>query len=97
MPSGPVWSHFKCPDYYTNYYMNAFVGRDRVAGLPATRFSYSSCMTEAATAKRYAATWNGETIAKSGATVVVEGNHYFPLADVHMKHLRPSNSHTTCS
>ena len=53
-------------------------------------------MSEAATAKRYAATWNGETIAKSDATVIVEGNHYFPVADVDMKHLRPSDSHTTC-
>jgi len=29
------------------------------------------------------ATWNGAVLAESDATVVVEGNHYFPAADVH--------------
>ncbi len=24
------------------------------------------------------ATWNGETLAESDSTVVIEGNHYFP-------------------
>jgi uncharacterized protein (DUF427 family) len=28
------------------------------------------------------ATWNGEIIAKSDDTVIVEGNHYFPLGSV---------------
>ena len=28
------------------------------------------------------ATWNGEIIATSDDTVVVEGNHYFPLSSV---------------
>ena len=28
------------------------------------------------------ASWNGSIIAKSDATVVVEGNHYFPLDSV---------------
>ena len=37
---------------------------------------------------RYASTmaraiWNGAVLAESDATVVVEGNHYFPAADVH--------------
>jgi uncharacterized protein (DUF427 family) len=45
---------------------------------------------------RYRATWNGEVVADSGDTVVVEGNHYFPLADVRAEHLRPSESHTVC-
>jgi len=46
--------------------------------------------------KRYRATWNGEVIAESAATVVVEGNHYFPAADVRAEKLRPSDTHTTC-
>lgn len=35
-------------------------------------------------------------MAESDNTVVVEGNHYFPVADVRQEHLRPSESHTTC-
>ena len=45
---------------------------------------------------RYRATWNGATIAESSDTVVVEGNHYFPLGDVLPDHLRPTETHTTC-
>lgn len=47
-------------------------------------------------AKRYQATWNGSVLADSANTVVVEGNHYFPLDDVHIEYFRPSHSHTTC-
>lgn len=42
------------------------------------------------------ATWNGETLAQSDQTVVVEGNHYFPRADVRMELLRPSDRTTHC-
>lgn len=42
------------------------------------------------------ATWNGAVIAESDETVVVEGNHYFPLASVKQEHLRPSTTHTVC-
>jgi uncharacterized protein (DUF427 family) len=42
------------------------------------------------------ATWKGAVIAESDNTVVVEGNHYFPLADVRAEYLRPSDTHTTC-
>jgi len=42
------------------------------------------------------ATWNGETIAESDETVVVEGNHYFPRASVRSEVLQPSDTHTTC-
>lgn len=47
-------------------------------------------------AKRYRATWNGAVLAESADTVVVEGNQYFPLADVEKEQIRPSDSHTTC-
>ena len=43
------------------------------------------------------ATWNGATIAESDDTVVVEGNHYFPLESVKRDLLRPSATHTVCS
>ena len=40
--------------------------------------------------------WNGAVIAESADTVVVEGNQYFPIADVRAERLLPSDSHTTC-
>ncbi|MFN8023398.1 MAG: DUF427 domain-containing protein [Acidimicrobiales bacterium] len=43
------------------------------------------------------ATWNGEVIAESDDTVVVEGNHYFPIESVRADVLRPSDTHTVCS
>ena len=52
--------------------------------------------SETTVAKRYRAPWNGAVLAESADTVVVEGNHYFPLADVHAQQLRPSDSHTAC-
>ncbi len=52
--------------------------------------------SETAVAKRYRAVWNEAVLAESADTVVVEGNHYFPLSDVRQQHLRPSESHTTC-
>lgn len=41
-------------------------------------------------------TWNGHLIAESDSTVVVEGNHYFPIASVDASTLRPSSTHTWC-
>jgi uncharacterized protein (DUF427 family) len=42
------------------------------------------------------ATWNGAVLAESDATVVVEGNHYFPAESVRREHFRESRTHTTC-
>ena len=42
------------------------------------------------------AIWNGVIIAESADTVVVEGNHYFPLSSVKSEYLRESTTHTTC-
>ena len=42
------------------------------------------------------ATWNGEVIAQSDDTVVVEGNHYFPAEAVRPECLQPSDTHTVC-
>ena len=42
------------------------------------------------------ARWNGAVIAQSDATIVVEGNHYFPPYTVRPAHLRASATHTTC-
>ena len=35
------------------------------------------------------AVWNNTVIAESNATVVVEGNHYFPLASVNQSYCQP--------
>ncbi len=42
------------------------------------------------------AIWNGATLAQSDATIVVEGNHYFPPDAVNRDYLRASQTHTTC-
>jgi len=52
--------------------------------------------SEKSITKRYRATWSDAVLAESSDTLAVEGNQYFPLADVREEHLRPSDSHTTC-
>lgn len=42
------------------------------------------------------AIWNGQVIAESDDTVVVEGNHYFPPDSVDERVLRRSPTQTTC-
>jgi uncharacterized protein (DUF427 family) len=42
------------------------------------------------------AVWNGTVIADSTDTVVVENNHYFPLASVRRDLLEPSDTTTVC-
>ncbi|HSL58487.1 MAG TPA: DUF427 domain-containing protein [Acidimicrobiales bacterium] len=42
------------------------------------------------------ASWNGEVIAESDDTVVVEGNHYFPRASVRSDALRPIDRTSVC-
>jgi uncharacterized protein (DUF427 family) len=42
------------------------------------------------------AVWNNTTIAESDETVVVEGNHYFPLESVDPALLRPSTTTSRC-
>jgi len=43
-----------------------------------------------------AARWNGTVIAQSDDTVVVEGNHYFPLEAVNQSLLTPSQTTSFC-
>lgn len=43
------------------------------------------------------ATWNGVVLAESDATVVVEGNHYFPPESVNREYFQDSDTHTTCA
>lgn len=42
------------------------------------------------------AVWNGRTIAESDDTVVVEGNHYFPVDAVDQSVLEASDHTTVC-
>ncbi|MBY5951105.1 DUF427 domain-containing protein [Algoriphagus marincola] len=42
------------------------------------------------------AIWNNQVIAESIDTVVVEGNHYFPIDSVKPDFLKPSEMKTSC-
>ena len=42
------------------------------------------------------AMWNGQVIAESDDTVVVEGNHYFPRESVVSDYLSDSSKETVC-
>jgi uncharacterized protein (DUF427 family) len=42
------------------------------------------------------AIWNEQVIAQSDDTIVVEGNHYFPVEAVRQDLLMPSDTHTVC-
>jgi uncharacterized protein (DUF427 family) len=40
------------------------------------------------------AVWNGATLAESAATIVVEGNHSFPVNAINREYFRESQRHT---
>lgn len=40
--------------------------------------------------------WNGQLIAESTETVVVEGNHYFPPESIKKEFFVSSSTHTVC-
>ena len=42
------------------------------------------------------AIWNGQTIAESDDTVIVENNHYFPKESVKAEYLTDSQTNSTC-
>lgn len=42
------------------------------------------------------AIWNGKVIAESSDTVIVEGNHYFPMSSVRSEYLVDSDKTTSC-
>lgn len=42
------------------------------------------------------ATINGTQIAQSDETVVVEGNHYFPVDSIEWSHFEPTEHSTVC-
>ena len=42
------------------------------------------------------AIWNGQIIAESNDTVVVENNHYFPEDTINKEFFQSSETHTVC-
>ncbi len=42
------------------------------------------------------AIWNGEIIAESDETIVIEGNHYFPPETIKSGYFNASSNQTTC-
>lgn len=42
------------------------------------------------------AIWNGQVLAESDDTVVVEGNHYFPPQSINKDLFKESGTHTVC-
>ena len=42
------------------------------------------------------AIWNGQVIAESDDTIVVEGNHYFPANSINKEFFQSSGTHTVC-
>lgn len=42
------------------------------------------------------AIWNGEVIAESNDTIVVEGNHYFPAGSIKKEYFKESGTQTIC-
>lgn len=42
------------------------------------------------------ATWNGEVIAESNETVIVEGNHYFPVAAIREEFFAKASNTSVC-
>lgn len=42
------------------------------------------------------AIWNGQVIAESDDTLVIEGNHYFPETSVKKEYLKSTETETVC-
>ena len=42
------------------------------------------------------AIWNGKVIAESDDTVVIEGNHYFPVESLNKEYIKTSNTESYC-
>lgn len=42
------------------------------------------------------AIWNDAVLAESDDTVIVEGNHYFPVDSINRDYFRDSDTHTVC-
>ncbi len=52
--------------------------------------------TMEATGEVMKAIWNGQLLAESSDTILVEGNHYFPINAINSEYFKPSDYRTTC-
>lgn len=43
------------------------------------------------------AIWNGQVIAESSSTIVIENNHYFPPSSIKKEYFKESDTHTVCA
>ncbi len=43
------------------------------------------------------AIWNGELIAESDDTIVIDNNHYFPVDSIKSESYKPSETDTVCN
>jgi uncharacterized protein (DUF427 family)/cytochrome c biogenesis protein CcdA len=69
--------------------------RLRTTRRPAPPAPSTATTPEGAT-MRMQAVFNGTVIAESDDTIVVEGNHYFPVESVNSDYLVRTDTHTTC-
>ncbi len=42
------------------------------------------------------AIWNGQILAESDETIIIEGNHYFPPESINKEFFSTTDSHTVC-
>lgn len=42
------------------------------------------------------AIWNGKVLAESADTVIIEGNHYFPIESINKEYFKESPTNTVC-
>ena len=42
------------------------------------------------------AIWNGQVLAESDKTIVIEGNQYFPPESINQDYFKSTKTHTTC-
>jgi uncharacterized protein (DUF427 family) len=68
----------------------------RFSFLTLTSVDWSMLQIRSATGVHMKAIWNGEVLAESNDTVVVEGNHYFPPASLNRKFFTDSSTTTVC-
>ncbi len=40
--------------------------------------------------------WNNQLIAESNETILIEGNHYFPVESINRKYFQESDTNTIC-
>jgi len=43
------------------------------------------------------AIWYGQVLAESDKTIIIEGNHYFPVDSINKEFFKESETNTTCA